>query len=136
MSSPEISTTPAFNKTKYGNIPLLTYINYEARKDTMFHVLCAVDADDIITGGEKEPAPIDLDYKDYKKRASKAASIISLSCSPESGHTSKAYRHLGKCGRPYRRDSTQLPHPSAERASSASSEQRAPKKTNKSMPIL
>ena len=74
---------PAFNKTQYGNIPLLTYINYEARKDTMFHVLCAVDADNIITGEEAEPAPIDLDYRDYKKRASKAASIISLSCSPD-----------------------------------------------------
>ena len=83
MSSSEASSTPAFNKTQYGNIPLLTYINYEAWKDTMFHVLRAVDADNIITGEEEEPAPIDLDYRDYKKRASKAASIISLSCSPE-----------------------------------------------------
>ena len=82
MSS-ESSTPHAFNKTEYGNIPLLTYLNYEAWKDTMFHVLRALDADNIITGEEEEPIPIDLDYKDYKKRASKAASIISLSCSPE-----------------------------------------------------
>ena len=49
----------------------------------MFHALRAVDADDIITGEEGEPVPIDLDYKDYKKCASKAAGLISLSCSPE-----------------------------------------------------
>ena len=81
MSSSEASTT-AFKKTQYGNIPLLIYINYEVWKDTMFHVLRVVDADNIITG-EEEPAPIVLDYRDYKKHASKAASIISLSCSPK-----------------------------------------------------
>ena len=47
----------------------------------MFHVFRAVDADYIITS--EEHAPIDLDYRDYKKRASKAASIISLSYSCE-----------------------------------------------------
>lgn len=44
----------------------------------MFHVLQVVDADNITTGDEEEPA---LDYRDYKKRAAKAASIVSLSCS-------------------------------------------------------
>ena len=96
MLSSEASSTPAFNKTQYGNIPLLTYINYEAWKDTMFYVLCAVDADNIITGEEEEPAPIDLDYRDYKKRASKAASIISLSCSPEIRPYLKGLQKIGR----------------------------------------
>ena len=82
MSS-ETSTPHAFkfNETEYGNMPLLTYLNYEAWKDTMFHVLRAFNADNIITC--EEPMPIDLNYTDYKKQASKAASIVSLSCSPE-----------------------------------------------------
>ena len=46
----------------------------------MFHMLQVVDADIITTGDEEEPA---LDYRDYKKRAAKAASTISLSCSSE-----------------------------------------------------
>ena len=100
MSSSETSTTPAFNKTQYGNIPLLTYINYEAWKDTMFHVLLAVDADDIITGEEEEPAPIDLDHRDYKKRASRAASIISLSCSSEITIPQRLTDTRGKCWGP------------------------------------
>ena len=82
MSSSEASSTTAFKTTQYGNNSLLIYINYEVWKDTMFHVLRVVDADNIITG-EEEPAPIDVDHRDYKRRASKAASIISLSCSPE-----------------------------------------------------
>ena len=53
MSLSEIPTTPAFNKTQYGNITLLTYIKYGACKDTMFHVLRAVDAENNITGEEE-----------------------------------------------------------------------------------
>ena len=83
MSSESSTSIHAFNRTEYGNIPLLTYLNYEAWKGIKFHVLRALDADNIIAGEEEEPMPIDLDYKDYKKRASKAASIISLSFSPE-----------------------------------------------------
>lgn len=100
----------------------------------MFHVLRAIGAENIITGEEKEPAPIDLDFTDYKKRTSKAASIIFQSCLSEIRPYLKGLQALGICGRLYRREVTQLLRSSAEQASFASSEMHAPKKTSKYMP--
>jgi len=78
MSKP----APAFNKTEWSNIPLITYLNYETWKETMTLGLEAMDAYDIITGEEPEPPPIDIDYHEWKIRAAKAKTMIHLSCSP------------------------------------------------------
>jgi hypothetical protein len=78
MSEP----APAFNKTEWGNIPLLTYLNYETWKETMTLVLEAMDAYHIITSKEPEPPQIAIDYHEWKIRAAKAKTMIHLSCSP------------------------------------------------------
>ena len=83
MSNNTASSTPAVNKTKYSDIPFLTALNYNSWQRTVLCVLQEIDADKIIPGEEDEEKPRDMDYKDYKKRATKAANIISLSYSPD-----------------------------------------------------
>ena len=46
-------------------------------------MLQEIDADEIIFGEEGEAQPLDVNYKDYKKRSAEAANIISLSCSTD-----------------------------------------------------
>ena len=108
MSSETPTSTYSFNKTEYGNILLLTYLNYEAWKDTMFHVLRALDADNIITGEEEEPMPIDLYYKDYKSVPLKLLASSPSLAPLKFDHTSRAYKLPGKCGKLYKRDSIRL----------------------------
>jgi hypothetical protein len=62
MSAPE--PAPTFNKTEWGHIPLLTYLNYATWEETMTHVLEAMDTYNIVTGKEPEPPQIDIDYHD------------------------------------------------------------------------
>ena len=81
--SADTSTVPTANKTKYGDIPLLTPPNYNSWQRTVLRVLQEIDADEIVPGKEDDPQPLNIDYKDYKKRSAKAANIISLSCSPD-----------------------------------------------------
>jgi len=78
MSEP----APAFDETDWGNIPLLTYLDYESWKETMTLLLEAMDAYEIITGEEPEPPPIDIDYHEWKIRAAEGKTTIRLSCSP------------------------------------------------------
>ena len=54
MSSETATSTHASNKAQYGNTTPLTYLNYEAWKDTVFLVLRTVDANDSITGAEAD----------------------------------------------------------------------------------
>ena len=62
MSTNTASSTPAVNKTKYGDIPLLTALNYNSWQRTVQEI----DADEIISGEEDEAKPCDMDYNDYK----------------------------------------------------------------------
>jgi hypothetical protein len=90
-----LEPAPAFNKTEWGNIPLLTYLNYETWKETMTLVLEAMDAYDIVTGEEPEPPQIDIDYHEWKIRAAKAKTTIHLSCSPAIQFLLKGLRSPG-----------------------------------------
>ena len=82
-SNTTIPAINAVNKTKYGDIPLLTSINYNSWQRTVLRVLQEIDLDAIISGGEDEAQPLDINYKDYKKRSAKAANTIPISCSPD-----------------------------------------------------
>jgi len=64
MSAPE--PAPAFNKTEWGNIPLLPYHKYEPWKATMTLVLGAMKAYDIVTSEEPEKPQINIDYHNWK----------------------------------------------------------------------
>ena len=83
MSTNTASSTSAVNKTKYGDIPLLTSLNFNSWQKTVLLILQEIDADKIIPGEENEAQPLDVNYKDYKKQTTKAANIISLSYSPD-----------------------------------------------------
>jgi hypothetical protein len=79
------SSEPAFNKTRWGDIPKLTHGNYDEWKDDMILVLSAMKAYAIVTGDDPETQPLDFDYDDNYDdwKAKAAASMIRLSCSPE-----------------------------------------------------
>jgi hypothetical protein len=81
------SSEPAFNKTKSGDIPKLTYTNYDEWRDDMILILSAMKTYAIVTGDDPEPQPLDFDhddnYDDWKAKEAEAASIIRHSCSPE-----------------------------------------------------
>jgi hypothetical protein len=91
MSEP----APIFNKTEWGNISLLTYLNYETWKEAMTHALEAMDPYDIITGEEPEPPQIDIDFHNWKIQAAKAKTTIHLSCSPAIQFLLKGLRSPG-----------------------------------------
>jgi hypothetical protein len=90
-----LEPAPAFNKTEWANIPLLTYLNYETWKETMTLVLEAMDGYNIVTGEEPEPPQIDIDYHEWKIRAAKAKTMIHLSCSPAIQFLLKGLRSPG-----------------------------------------
>jgi hypothetical protein len=81
------SSKPAFNKTRWGNIPKLTHDNYDEWKDDMILILSAMKAYTIVTGQDPEPQPLGFDhddnYDDWKAMEAEAASMIRLSCSSE-----------------------------------------------------
>ena len=60
------------NKTKYGDIPLLTSLNYNSWQRTVLRVLQEIHADENVFGEEDEAQPLDVNYKDYKKQTAKA----------------------------------------------------------------
>ena len=67
--STTIPAINAVNKTKYGDIPLLTSINYNSWQRAVLRVLQEIDADEIIAGEEDVVQPLVVNYKDYKKRS-------------------------------------------------------------------
>jgi len=78
---------PAFNKTRWGNIPKLAHDNYDEWKSDMIVILSPMKAYAIVTGENPELQPLDFDhndnYDDWKAKEAKAALMIRLSCSPE-----------------------------------------------------
>jgi len=91
------SSEPAFDKTRWGNIPKLTHTNYNEWKDDMILVLSAMKAYAIVIGDDPEPQPLDFDhddnYDDWKAKEAKAASMIRLCCSPEVQRIVKGMRN-------------------------------------------
>ena len=91
------SSEPAFNKTRWGDIPKLTHDNYNEWKDDMILILSAMRAYAIVTGEDPEPQPLDFDhddnYDDWKAKEAQAAFMIRLSCSPEVRHIIKGIRN-------------------------------------------
>lgn len=86
---------PAFDKTEWANILLLTYLNYETWNETMTLDLEAMDAYDIGTGGQPEPPQTDIDYYKWKIQAAKSTTMIHLSCSPAIYFLLKSFRFPG-----------------------------------------
>jgi hypothetical protein len=91
------SSEPAFNKSRWGDIPKLTHTNYDEWKDDMILVLSAMRAYAIVTGDDPEPQPLDFDhddnYDDWKAKEAEAASMIRLSCSLEVRRIVKGMRN-------------------------------------------
>ena len=83
MSTNTAFSTPAINKTKIRRHPAHHSAQLYFMAKTVLLVLQEIDANKIIPGEENEAQPFDVNYKDYKKRATKAANIISLSYSPD-----------------------------------------------------
>jgi hypothetical protein len=81
------SSKPTFNKTRWGDIPKLTYTNYNEWRDDMRLIVSAMEAYAIVTGDGPELQSLDFDrddnYDNWKAKEAKAASMIRLSCSPE-----------------------------------------------------
>jgi len=89
---------PAFNKTRWGDIPKLTHDNYDEWKDNMILILSAMKAYAIVTGEDPEPQPLDFkhdaNYDHWKAKEAEAASMIRLSCSSEVRCIVKGIRNL------------------------------------------
>ena len=66
MSTNTAFSTTTVNKTKYGDIPLLTALNYNSLHRTVLRVLQEIDAEEIVSGEEDEAQRLDINYKDYK----------------------------------------------------------------------
>ena len=81
------SSEPAFNKSRWGDIPKLTHANYDEWKDDMILILSAMRAYAIVTRDNPEPQPLDFEhndnYDDWKPKEAEAASMFRLSCSRE-----------------------------------------------------
>ncbi|KAF8248597.1 hypothetical protein K440DRAFT_642183 [Wilcoxina mikolae CBS 423.85] len=75
------SNLPNYNKIQWGNVPLLTHLNYDTWVETMILVLESMRAYNIVTGEEPEHQALDIDYADWKSREAQAATSILLSCS-------------------------------------------------------
>jgi len=83
------SSEPAFNKTRWGDIPMLTHTNYGEWRDDTILIRSAIRAYAIITGDDPEPQPLDFDHDDnydaWKATETESMSMIWLSCSPMYG---------------------------------------------------
>jgi len=97
MSFSITSSEPAFNKTKWGDIPKLTHTNYDEWKDDMILILTAMKAYAIVTGDDPEPQSHDFDhddnYDDWKAKEAEAGYIIRLSYSPKVQRIVKGIRN-------------------------------------------
>jgi hypothetical protein len=86
-SSSAISTDSERYQTKYGPAVMLTRKNYDQWKETFEILLNTADAWDIVNGTEVAPAGNTQGAvaarTDFRKRSSKAVSLITLSCSDE-----------------------------------------------------
>jgi len=84
------SSEPAFNNTRWGDIPTLTHANYNKWKDNMILISSARRTYAIVTSDDPELLHIDFDHDDdsddCKAKAAEAASTSTLSCSPEVRH--------------------------------------------------
>jgi hypothetical protein len=91
------SSDPAFNKTRWGDIPNLTHDNYDEWKDNMILILSAMKAYTIVTGEDPEPQPLDFDHDDnnddWKAKEAEAAPRIRHSCSSDVRHIVKGIRN-------------------------------------------
>jgi hypothetical protein len=91
------SSKPTFNKTRWGDIPKLTYTNYNEWRDDMILILSAMEAYAIVTGDGPELQSLDFDrddnYDNWKAKEAEAASMIRLSCSPEVRRIIKGMRN-------------------------------------------
>jgi hypothetical protein len=91
------SSEPTFNKTRRGDIPKLTYNNYDEWRDDLILILSSMRAYAIVTGDDPEPQPLDFDhddnYDDWKAKEAEAASKIRLSCSIEVRRIIKGMRN-------------------------------------------
>jgi hypothetical protein len=91
------SSEPVFNKSRRGDIPKLTHANYNEWKDDMILILSAMRAYAIVTGDNPEPQPLDFEHDDnnddWKAKEAEAASMITLSCSPEVRRIVKGMRN-------------------------------------------
>jgi hypothetical protein len=87
MSFSITASEPAFNLTRWGNIPKLTHVNYDEWKDGMIFILSAMRAYAIVTRDDPGSQPLDLDhndnYDDGKAKEAEAARMIRFSCSHE-----------------------------------------------------
>ena len=59
-SNTTVPAINAVNKTKYGDIPLLTSINHNFWQRTVLRVLQEIDADEIISSEEDVAQPLDV----------------------------------------------------------------------------
>jgi len=91
------SYAPVFITTRWGDIPKLTYANYDYWKDDIILIISAMRAYAIVTGDDPELRLVDFknhDNKDdWKARKAEATSMIRLSCSPEVRHIGKGMRY-------------------------------------------
>ncbi|KAF8252512.1 hypothetical protein K440DRAFT_646035 [Wilcoxina mikolae CBS 423.85] len=78
MSTPT-SNLSNYNKIQWGNIPLLTHLNYDSWVETMKLILEAMGVYNIVTGEEPESQALDLDYTNWKAREAQATTSILLS---------------------------------------------------------
>jgi hypothetical protein len=80
-----------------GNIPKLTYTNYDEWRDGMIHILSAMRACAIVPGDDPEPQPLDFNQDDNNDdcnaKEAEAASMMRLSCSPEVWRIVKGMRN-------------------------------------------
>jgi len=91
------SSEPTFNLTRWGNIPQLTYDNYDKWKDNIIPILSAIKAYTIVTGENPESQPLAFDHDDtydvWMAKKAEAACIIRLSCSSEVRRIVKGIRN-------------------------------------------
>jgi len=87
MSSPSFSFKPAFNMTRWGNIPNLTHSRYDGRKDDKIFDLSTMQLYTVVTIVDSESEPLEFEHDgihdDWKAKEAMAASIIRLYCSPK-----------------------------------------------------
>jgi len=81
------SSEPAFNKTRWADIPKVTHTNYNKWKDDVILDLSAMGAYAIVPRDDPELQPLDFDhddnYDDWNTKAAEDESMIRLLCSPK-----------------------------------------------------
>jgi len=95
------SSEPAFNMTRWGDIPKLTHPNHDEWNDNSILIVSAMWAYAIVTRDDPEPQLLDFNHdwnhEVRKPKEAKAASMIRLSCSPDVQRIIKGMRTLMGC---------------------------------------